>query len=269
MRPADLERARGRVERVEEAFAHAHVRAGEGVEQGGLAGVRISRERDRRKSCPLALLPHRAARGLRAAKAAPERRDAVPCQAAVRLDLRLARAPGADAGAEPLEVRPEAAHAGEVVLELGQLDLELALRRAGVVGEDVEDDRRAVDHRHVELLLHVALLARQQLVVAGHQVRPRGFDLALHLVELASPQIAVWVRAVAPLHDLPGHRHAGGAQQLAQLRQIGLARGRGDAESALACPLVANALAVAGLAVAAVPASVHPVKSRPRVLRRP
>ena len=68
-------------------------------------------------------------------------------------------------------MRPQPAHAREVVLELGQLDLELALGRVGVVGEDVEDDRGAVDHRHVERLLEVALLARAELVVD----RPRGW----------------------------------------------------------------------------------------------
>ena len=69
---------------------------------------------------------------------------------------------------------PQPAHAREVVLELGELDLELALGRVGVVGEDVEDDRRAVDHRHAERLLEVALLARRQLVVAGDQVGVAG-----------------------------------------------------------------------------------------------
>ena len=68
-------------------------------------------------------------------------------------------------------MRPQPAHAGEVVLELRELDLELALGRVGVDGEDVEDHRGAVDHRHAELLLEVALLARGQLVVAGDEVR--------------------------------------------------------------------------------------------------
>ena len=71
-----------------------------------------------------------------------QRGDPVARQPAVGLDLRLARAPGADAAAEPLEVRPQAAHPREVVLELRQLDLELALGAVGVGGEDVEDDRR-------------------------------------------------------------------------------------------------------------------------------
>ena len=88
--------------------------------------------------------------GLDVLEPAAQRGDAVAREPAVRLDLRLARAAGADAahaaaGAEALEVRPQPAHAGHVVLELRELDLELALGRVGVAGEDVEDHRGAVD----------------------------------------------------------------------------------------------------------------------------
>ena len=118
------------------------------------------------------------ARGLDLLQPALERRDAVAREPAVGLDLRLARAARADAadaaaGAETLEVRPQAAHAGHVVLELGELDLHLALGRVGVAGEDVEDHRGAVEHRHVELGLEVALLARRELVVGDDDVRVR------------------------------------------------------------------------------------------------
>ena len=123
--------------------------------------------------------------------------------------------------AEALEVRPEPAHAREVVLELGELDLELALGGVGVVGEDVEDDRRAVDHRHAELLLEVALLARQQLVVAGDEVGVRLRDRALQLRELALAEVAVGVGPVAALDELARHRHAGGSQELPQLGEVG------------------------------------------------
>ncbi len=70
-------------------------------------------------------------------------------------------------------MRPQPAHAREVVFELGELHLELALGGVGMVGEDVEDDRRPVDDRHADLLLEVALLPGQQLVVAGHEVGAR------------------------------------------------------------------------------------------------
>ena len=77
--------------------------------------------------------------------------------------------------------------------ELGDTDLELALGRVRVVGEDVEDDRRPVDDRDAERLLEVALLARQQLVVAGDQVRVRVLDGALQLLELAAPEVVIGV----------------------------------------------------------------------------
>src|SRR5207302_3846427 len=122
-----------------------------------------------------------------------QRRDAVASQASIGLDLRLARPPGADAAAEALEVAPQAAHAGEVVLKLGQLHLELALCRPRVRREDVEDHGRAIHDREAELLLEVALLARGQLVVAGDEVRVAGLRGGLRLVHLPRTEIAVRV----------------------------------------------------------------------------
>ena len=98
---------------------------------------------------------------------------------------------------EPLEVGPQAPHPRQVVLELRQLDLELALGAVRVVGEDVEDHRGAVDHRHAERRLEVSLLARHQLVVAGDQVGVAAADLRLQLGQLAASEIAVGVRLVA------------------------------------------------------------------------
>jgi hypothetical protein len=151
--------------------------------------------------------------------------DAVARQPAVRLDLRLARASGADAadaapGAEALEVRPQPAHAGHVVLELRQLDLQLALGRVRVVGEDVEDHGRAVHDRHVEQLLEVALLPRGELVVAGDHVGVRRLGERLQLLDLALAQVVVGMRLLTVLHQLADDRHARGAQQLLQLGQV-------------------------------------------------
>ena len=114
---------------------------------------------------------------------------------------------------------PEAPHAGHVVFELGELDLELSLGRVGVVGEDVEDHRGAVDHRHPQRRLEVALLARRQLVVAGDQVRVAGGDLRFQLVEPAAAEVAVGVGLRALLGRDAGGGDAGGAQQLLQLGQ--------------------------------------------------
>src|SRR3954470_8922303 len=116
----------------------------------------------------VALGAHRAPCRLGALEPPLQRRDAVARQAAVGLDLRLARTARTDAahaaaGTQALQVGPQAAHAREVVFELRELDLQLALGRVRVSGEDVEDDRRAVDHRHARGLLEVALLARNEL----------------------------------------------------------------------------------------------------------
>ena len=103
-----------------------------------LARVRVAGEGDRRRpglallapGPPLGRGPHRA-----------QHLDAAADQAAVGLELRFARAPRADAAAEPLEVLPHAAQPGQDVVELRELDLELALALARL-GEDVEDEQR-------------------------------------------------------------------------------------------------------------------------------
>ena len=59
---------------------------------------------------------------------------------------------------------------GQAVAEQGQLDLGLALLAAGVLGEDVEDHRGAVDGGAPEQLLQVALLRRRELVVEHDRV---------------------------------------------------------------------------------------------------
>ena len=137
-------------------------------------------------------------------------------------------------------------------------------RRVGVVGEDVEDHRGAVDHGHVERLFQVALLARQELIVHRHQVGVRLRDRRPQLGELSLAHVAVGLRAIAALGHLAGHGHAGRAEQLAELGQVGLAGAHGDHEGALSRPGVTDALAVARLAVPAVAASVHRFQSRRR-----
>ena len=96
--PAQPPAARRRVERVEEAVAHADLRARQRVEQRRLAGVGVADERDGRQLRALALGAHRLARALDPLQPAAQRGDAVAREAAVGLDLRLARSAGADPG---------------------------------------------------------------------------------------------------------------------------------------------------------------------------
>ena len=171
--------------------------------QRGLAGVGVAGERDRRQRGALALGAHHGARAAHVLQTPAQRSDAVAREAAVGLDLALPRSARADPAAEALEVAPQAAHAREVVFELGQLDLQLALGAGGVRGEDVEDHRRAVDDGEAELLLEVALLAWGELVVAGDHVRVARLCGGLRLGDLAGPEVGVGMGLLATLYELP------------------------------------------------------------------
>src|SRR5262245_13102190 len=125
--PVVLEPPRRRVERLEQTVVHGCVGTGQGIEQRRLPDVRIPRERNRRRARTHALLPPCRALALESPKALLEQRHSRTGKASVGLQLALTWPPGPDATAEPLQVLPHAAHAREVVLELCQLDLELAL----------------------------------------------------------------------------------------------------------------------------------------------
>ena len=154
----------------------------------------------------------------RRAEPAAKVRDPVAGQPAIGFDLRLPRPAGPDPAAQPLEVGPQPPHAGEVVLELRELHLELSLGAVGVVGEDVEDHRGPVDHGH-------ARAPPRGFAPGGAPARRRrrrgsrrcGRSRALSSAQLAPPQVAVGVGAGADLDQLAGGRHPGGAQELLEL----------------------------------------------------
>ena len=162
--------------------------------------------------------------------------DATAGDAAIRLELRLTRATRADPAAEALEVLPHPAHAGQVVLELGELDLELALGADGVLGEDVEDELRPVDDASLERVLEQSLLRRLKLVVHDQHVRGRFAEGPLQLLELPLADVRPRVGPRSVLDDLVDGLDARRPGQLAELRQfLGLASGleHGDGEPAL------------------------------------
>src|SRR5581483_6610258 len=100
-----------------------------------LADVRVSGQRHGRRLRAATRLPPRVALTAELREAALEDGDAPAGETAVGLELGLARPTRSDTAAESLEVLPHAPHAREVVLELRELDLELALGAHGVLGE--------------------------------------------------------------------------------------------------------------------------------------
>ena len=171
------------------------------------------------------------------AELALQHADALPRQTAVGLELGLARAAGADAAAESLEVLPHSPHPGKVVLELSELDLELSLGGARMLGEDVEDELRAIDHPELERVLEPALLAGIQVVVDHERLGAGLLHLNLQLLELAPPHVGARVGPGAVLDELPGGLDAGRAHQLTRFGQlvllVELAAEHGDEKAAL------------------------------------
>ena len=173
-----LEAARRRVERLEEAVVDRRVGTRQRVQKRRLADVRVPGERDHRRRRPLPLAPAHLPLLREPRKPLPQEDDPPAGDPPVGLELRLARtarpdarAERAGAAAEPLEVLPHAAHARKVVLELRELDLELALGGHSVLREDVEDQLRAVDDARLQRVLEQPLLRRLELVVDEQHLR--------------------------------------------------------------------------------------------------
>ena len=200
-----LEPACRRVERLEEPVVHRSDRSGQRVQERRLADVGVAGERDRRRLGPAPRLPARVALLAQGRQSAPEQGDPATRDPAVGLELGLTGAARADAAAEALEVLPQAPHPREVVLQLGELDLELPLGAHGVLGEDVEDQLGPVDDARLEGVLEGPLLHRSELVVHDEHLRVGARVGVLQLLEL--PLADVGSRVVArPVLDELGHR---------------------------------------------------------------
>ncbi len=136
--------------------------------------------------------------------------------AAVELDLRLTGSARADAltagdaatGLAGHRLTP-ATQARQEVLQLGQLDLRPALAALGVLGEDVEDQRGAVDDLDLDDVLERAALARGELAVADDGVGALLDDDVAQLERLALAEPGRGVGLLAALHDALEHRRPG------------------------------------------------------------
>ena len=141
-----LERGAEVLDQIEQAVIGGDVGAGQTVEQRRFARVRVAHEGD---DGQIVFLPSSALLGADLAhvfQIFAQLLDARADVALVGLELRLARASGADAAAETAHLLVPDGEPGQVILILRQLDLELALARLGPLGEDVEDERAAVEH---------------------------------------------------------------------------------------------------------------------------
>ena len=112
------------------------------------------------------------------------------------------------------------------VLELRELDLELAVPALGALGEDVEDELRAVDDLEVGELRDGARLRGRELAVEDEHVRVELDRADDDLLELALAHDELRVDVVAHLDDASADLDARGARELAELAHalLGLAQ---------------------------------------------
>ena len=122
------------------------LRAAEGIKQGAFARIGIADQGDNRDAgaCPMpavtgTMSPYPFDLTL-------EVRYSHLDDSAVGFELFFPGAPGADAAAETPQMWPETHQAGQEIFVLRQLYLKSSFMRLGTAGEDVQNQRRAVEN---------------------------------------------------------------------------------------------------------------------------
>ncbi len=90
-----------------------------------------------------------------------------------------------------------------------------------MLGEDVEDQRGAVDHLDLELLLQLAQLAGRELAVADHGVGAGVLDGVAQLVDLSGADVGGRVGPRPTLDEAGEHLGAGGLGEPGELLEGG------------------------------------------------
>jgi hypothetical protein len=103
------------------------------------------------------------------------------------------------------------------MLELGDFHLQLALAALGPLREYFEDKQLAVEHRHVQCPLEIALLRRAERHVDDGQRRAGFPEAGRQLLDLAAAQVEGRVRPLASRAQFAGDLEAGGDGQLPRL----------------------------------------------------
>ncbi len=205
----------GRVKGREQKVLCQNIRAGERVHERGLAGVRIPDQRHAHHvRSPLALL---LPIDLNPLQDFLEHLDPDPDAAAVGLKLCLSRAARADTTAQALEMVPQSPQAGQLVLELRQLDLRACDLCARPPRENIENKLGPVDDLDLHGLLDLPALGGPQIVIEDQDVGVVHLGRSLDPLDHPASNVRLSVQPRAVLNEAVDHHGAGRARELGQL----------------------------------------------------
>src|ERR1039457_4447075 len=174
-----------RIERGEHARIGQHGGLCEAVEERRFSGVGVAHQRNRRQGGGVPLAAVQRASGAHAIQILLDFLDAAVDAAAIGFQLRLTGAARADAAARPGHLDAPAGQARQQIIQLREFHLQAALTRARAMGEDIQDELRAIDDAARKLLLQVALLSGRQVVVEDDQAGIRGLAQLRQLLHFA------------------------------------------------------------------------------------
>ena len=204
-----------------------HLRAAQGIEQGGFACVGVTHQRDRAERDGIAGFTAQRPLLANFINADLDFADAVANPAPVGLQFLFARSAHADASgsaarspsATSTALTAEARHrsslsrqAGKHVIQLRQLDLQLAFTAPRMPRENVENQLCAVDHAAFRGFFNVALLHGRKIAVENDERRMvcRGFGA--NFIQLTAADERGRIGRVAHLEDGSGDLRAGAAR---------------------------------------------------------
>lgn len=166
----EMQLAQCRVERREELIGDVCVRAGQSIEERRFTGIGVTHERDcshqsAPSSAPLCgtLLGH-------TRKALVQRLHTIAEKTAICFQLRFTGTAQANAALLSFQVAPSADQTCQLMLDLRELDLQLAFGAARTQRKDIEDERGSIDHAAFEPLLEIALLNARERVIEDDEI---------------------------------------------------------------------------------------------------
>ena len=134
----------------------------------------------------------------------------MPTPRTAKPDASRASASGRSSGL-PRQVSPGPGQPGKAVLILRQLHLQRPLTGMGVLGKDIQDDRRPVQYmdRFPKRLLQLAEMPRGEFLIENNDIRPGFLRPPLEFLHLPGPDQGGVIRSEDSLEILSNDIHSG------------------------------------------------------------